>query len=126
MHEPDNALASEEDLRRLFASADTSAQIDAQFVDGVLKRIALRERVRSLILGIGAAVATLLAAFVVWEFGGAWGNFDAALLSKLDAALNQASTSVASFLQYVMRSSTLLLAAALAVASASLARLLAD
>lgn len=126
MHQPGNALASEEDLRRLFASADTVAQIDAQFVDGVLRRIALRERVRWLILGIGAAVATLLAAFVVWEFGSAWGDFDAAVLTKLDAALNQAATSTAGFLQSVMRSSTLLLAAALVVVSAPLARLLAD
>ena len=126
MHDPDNALATEEDLRRRFASADTVAQIDAQFVDRVLRRIALRERVRSLILGIGAAVATLLAAFVVWEFSGAWGDFDVAVLAKLDAALNQTTTSVAGFLQYVMRSSTFLLAAALAVVSAPLARWLAD
>lgn len=126
MRKPEKNQANDRELAALFAATETPPESDEQFVEGVVRQIHRRERMRWWVLGGSALIASLFGLPAFWDLLAAWNGVDVSLLGDLSGRMDQAVTLIADFLSTAVRSITFLTAAALAITIIPLLRWLAD
>ena len=127
MPEHDNEQAMDQELKALFAPSREDDEIDtAQFVQGVMKRVRRRERMRWLMLGAGVVIGAFLAMPALLEFSYAFGSIDFNVTEAIHGALNELAASASAYAGSTGGLATLATAAVLAVFVVPLLRWLAD